>query len=73
MSIRKLLQNAPLYPEDVACLVAAYERPSLELDLTGGDNAVTRTVAKKIIEIGQTGVRYPEQISELAIKAFREL
>lgn len=73
MPIKKLLQNSPLYPEDVACLVAAYERTLRELDLKEGDNATARTVAKKIIEIGQSGVRDPEQISELAIRAFREL
>jgi hypothetical protein len=38
------------------------------LDLENRDDPMTRMIAKKIIEVGQTGIRDPAQISQLAIK-----
>lgn len=73
MTIHRLLQNTPLEPEDIERLVAAYEQTLRALDLVERDDPLTQAVAKKIIEIGQTGIRDPAQISELAIRAFREL
>jgi hypothetical protein len=72
MTIHKLLLHAPLGPEDIECLVAAYEQTLHALDLRERDDPLTQAVARKIIEIGQTGIRDPAQISQLAIQAFRE-
>jgi hypothetical protein len=73
MTIHRLLQNTPLNPEDIECLAAAYEQALRALDLREHDNPLTQAVAKKVIEIGQTGIRDPAQISKLAIRAFRDL
>ena len=72
MTIHRLLQNTPLEPEDIERLVTAYEQTLRALDLKERDDPLTQAVAKKIIEIGQSGIRDPEQISQLVIRAFRD-
>ena len=72
MTIHRLLQNTPLEPEHIERLVTAYEQALRALDLKERDDPLTQAVAKKIIEIGQGGIREPEQISQLAIRAFRD-
>jgi len=69
MAIHRMLQNIPLAPEDISRLVAAYEAALKALDLADRTDPLTEIVARKIIEIGQTGVRDPLQISKLAVKA----
>jgi len=68
MAIYRILQNSPLGPEEIECLAAAYEQTLRDLALKDRDDPITRLIAEKIIEIGQTGVRDPDQISKLAIK-----
>jgi hypothetical protein len=68
MAIYRLLQNSPMGPEDIRRLVTAYEQTLLALDLTDHNDPITEIVAKKIIEIWQTGVKDPDKISQLAIK-----
>jgi hypothetical protein len=63
----RILQNSPLSPEDVSRLAAAYEATLKALDLADRSDPITELVARKIIEIGQTGVRDPLQISRLAV------
>jgi len=67
MAIYRILQNSPLSPEDISGLVAAYEATLKALGLTDRTDPITDLVARKIIEIGQTGVRDPLQISKLAV------
>jgi hypothetical protein len=69
MAIYRILQNSPLGPEDIENLVSAYEQALSELGLKDRNDPLTEMIAKKIIEIGQTGVREAAQISRLAIKA----
>jgi hypothetical protein len=69
MTIHRLLQNIPLAPEDISRLVTAYEATLQALGLASRSDPITEIVARKIIEIGQTGVHDPLQISDLAIKA----
>ena len=68
MPIHRILQNSPWRPEDIRILVAAYERTLQALGLRDRSDPITEIVAKKIIEIGQTGLRDPEQISQRAIQ-----
>jgi len=67
MAIYRILQNSPLSPEDISRLVVAYEAALKSLDLVDRSDPITELVARKIIEIGQTGVRDPLQISKLAV------
>ena len=67
MAIYRLLQNSPLGPEEIAVLTDAYERMLRRLNLDRTDPN-TEIIAKKIIELGQRGVREAAQLVELAIK-----
>jgi hypothetical protein len=69
MPILRILQNSPLRPEDLRILVAAYERTLQALGLKDRSDPITELVAKKIIEIGQTGLRDPKQISRARWKS----
>ena len=68
MTIYRLFQNSPLGPEEISRLSKAYERTLRTLSLVDRNDPLTEMIAKKIIEIGQTGVKEPAQISQLAIK-----
>ena len=67
-SIHRLLGNTEFGPEEIAPLVAAYEETLKKLGLVDRDDPLTEMVAKKIIEVGERGVRDPKQLSEIAIR-----
>jgi len=68
MSIYKLIRNTPLEPHDLQRLITAYEQTLLALGLKDRDDSLTRIVAQKIFEVGQTGIEDPAEISKLVIK-----
>ena len=68
MAIYRLLQNSAFAPEDIAPLVAAYEECLRTLKLS---DPITEIVAKKIIEIAQTGIRDPDRLGRLALDEIR--
>jgi len=68
MPIYRLLQNMPLGPEEISRLATAYEQALRVIGLVDRDDPLAEMVAKKIIEIGQTGVRDPADISAQAVK-----
>jgi hypothetical protein len=68
MAIYRIFKNSPMEPEQIARLSEAYEQTLRALCLVDRNDPITEMIAKKIIEIGQTGVKEPAQISELAIK-----
>jgi hypothetical protein len=55
-------------PEEISRLSTAYEQTLKALSLKDRNDPLTEMIAKKIIEIGQTGVKDPDQISKIAIK-----
>lgn len=57
MAIYRLLQNSAFAPEDITPLVAAYEDCLRTLKLSDLSDPITEIVAKKIIELAQTGIR----------------
>jgi len=67
-AIYRPLQNSPLGPEEIAVLTDAYELTLLKLNLVDRNDPLTEMIAKKIIELGQRGVREAKQLSALAIK-----
>jgi hypothetical protein len=67
MAIYRLLQNSAFAPEHISALAAAYEDCLRVLKVDRSD-PITERVAKKIFEIGQTGMRDPVEISRLALK-----
>jgi hypothetical protein len=67
MPIYRLLQNMPMGPEEISRLTTAYEQ-ALRTMGVDRDDPLAELLAKQIIEIAQTGVREPSDISALAIK-----
>lgn len=70
MPVRQLLAKSPLGPEEIDVLVKAYEETLHAFGLVDRDDPITEIIAQKVIEIGQTGLRDPSQIST---QAFKEL
>ena len=68
MAIYRLLQNSPMGPEEISILTDAYERTLKALSLVDRNDPMTEMIAKKIIELGQRGVRDPKELSALASK-----
>jgi len=68
MAIHRLLQNSPFGPDEIARLVTAYEQTLKTLGLKDRSDPITELVARKIFEIGQTGIRDPTQLAQLAIR-----
>jgi hypothetical protein len=68
MPIYRLLQNVPMGPDEVARLATAYEETLRTLGLVDRNDPITEMIGRKIIELGQRGVRDPVLLSELTIK-----
>lgn len=68
MAIHRLLQNSAFAPEDIVPLVTAYEDCLRILKLSDRSDPITEMVAKKIIEIAQTGIRDSVQLGRLALE-----
>jgi hypothetical protein len=68
MPIYRLLQNLPMGPEEVSRMTTAFEKALRTVGIKDRNDPMAEMIAKKIIEIAQTGVRDPAQISALAIK-----
>jgi hypothetical protein len=68
VAIYRLLAKSPLGPQEIDILAKAYEATLLALGLVDRNDPITEMIAKKIIEIGQTGLRDPAQISAQAIQ-----
>jgi hypothetical protein len=68
VAIYRILQNSPLGPEDLRRLTDAYEHTLRALSVKDRNDPLAEFIAKKIIEIGQTGLKDPVQISARAIQ-----
>jgi pyrimidine operon attenuation protein/uracil phosphoribosyltransferase len=68
MPIYRLLRNMPMGPEEISRLTTAYEQALRTIGIVDRGDLLAELLAKKIIEIAQTGVREPSDISTLAIK-----
>jgi hypothetical protein len=68
LPIYRLLQGGSFDQSDIDRMVAAYEAALKLLRLTDRNDPVTEIVAKKIIEIVQSGERRPPFITARALK-----
>jgi pyrimidine operon attenuation protein/uracil phosphoribosyltransferase len=68
MPIYRLLQNMPLGPEEISRLTTAYEQALHAIGIVDRGDPLAELLAKKIIEVAQTGIREPADISAQAIK-----
>jgi hypothetical protein len=64
------LETKPLGPEDIGPMTVAYEEALRALGLTKR-NPLAEVVARKIIEVVQTGEQNPERIVKLALLELR--
>jgi hypothetical protein len=69
VAIYRLLQNSAFGPEDIERMVAAYDEALRTLSLANRTDPVTEKVAKRIIEIAQSGVRDPKKICSLSLES----
>lgn len=63
------MQNLPLGPDEIARLSTAYEQALHAIGVVDRNDPLTELIAKKIIEIGQTGLKDPAQICGRAVEA----
>jgi hypothetical protein len=68
MTIRRLLQNSPVSPEEILRLRIAYQKTLNSLHLVDRSDPLSEIVAKRVIQIASTGVRDPLQICKIALK-----
>ena len=69
MSIYRLLRNAPL--GETGYLIAAYELTLRDLDVVDRNDPRTLIIARKVLEIGESGLNDPAEISRRAVKSLR--
>ena len=70
MAIYRLLENSAvgLETKQVECIIEAYEQTLQTLCVKGRDDPLTEMIARKIIEVAQTGIHDSAQLSAQAIK-----
>jgi hypothetical protein len=68
MTIRRLLKDVELAPEETQRLNLAFKRTLRLLHLVDRNDPITEMVAKKIIDIGIAGIRDPAEICKVAVK-----
>jgi hypothetical protein len=69
LAIYRLLQNSSLAPEEIARLSTAYEQALRTIGVKDRNAPLAELIAKKIIEIGRTGLKDPAQICIRAVEA----
>ena len=69
MAIYGYLQNSGFDPEAIRIMTTAYEAVREQLGLTDRSDPLTQLVARKVIEIAQTGVRDPDLLCERVVEA----
>jgi hypothetical protein len=67
VALARLLQNSAFGPDEIKRMTTAYEDALRVLGFVDRTDAITEIVAKKVIEIAQTGERDPFRIRARAI------
>jgi hypothetical protein len=67
MPILRLLQNGAFGPEAVEALSISFDNACRDLGLVDRADPITELLARKIIEVAQTGERDPTIIQQQAI------
>ena len=68
MPINRLLANSKLRTDEIENLNSAFKQALRSLHLVDRDDPLAEIVARKIIEIGATGVRDAAEIAEIAVR-----
>jgi len=67
MTIHHVLSRAVFGPEEIRDLATAYDQVLRKLSLVERSDPFTELIAKKIVELGQRGVRDPDQLTQLTL------
>jgi hypothetical protein len=70
VTIYRLSKRQAFDPETVECLAAAYEAALKLLRISNTDDPINQTIAQRIIDIAQTGVRNLAKLCAAALKGF---
>jgi hypothetical protein len=68
MPINRLLARSNVLPAEIKNLNLAFNKALRALHLVNRNDPVTEIVARKVIEIGATGIRDPTEIARIAVK-----
>ena len=68
MAIYRLLEGGAFDDHAVKALTTAYEAALGEVGVTDRTDPLTEIIARKIIEVANTGERDPERLCELALE-----
>ncbi len=66
MQISQILRSGNPGPDEIELLELAYRQTLHSLGLVDRDDPIAEMIAKKVIEIGATGVRDPREIALIA-------
>ena len=69
MPIYRLLQQSAFGPEEIDRLATAFEEALRALKLSDRSAPLAETIAKKLIEVAQTGERDPRRLRQRAFAA----
>jgi hypothetical protein len=69
MPVHRLLQNHVFDPDLVAVMVTAFEDALRELGLSDRADPATELVARKVIELAETGERDPARLRDQVVKS----
>lgn len=71
MAINRLLTNSDLGPDEIENLNLAFRQALRSLHLVERNDPLTEMVAKKVIEVGATGIRDAAEIAKIAVGQLR--
>jgi len=66
--LSRIFQQRAFQPEAVICMAKACEGALVALRLTDRQDPITEIVAKKIVEIAETGERDPARLRDRAVE-----
>jgi hypothetical protein len=69
MPLTRYLTEGVFEPEEIKVMVAAFDAACQSLGLVDRDDPLIEIVARKVIEVTQTGERDPEQLREVVLLA----
>ena len=70
MSIRKAIEDRPFPPDLVEVMVAAFERALVALKLSVQSDAFAELVARKVVQVTESGIRDSKDIYDVTIASF---
>lgn len=69
MPLNRLLKDGVFEPDEIRILNEAYESALRALYLVDRNDPVTEIVARKVIEVGQSGITDPAQIASRTVES----